>query len=106
MTSAEIRARRPGWELFRDGCPGGETPDHVMARGAAFGRQAEAIGGRVLAFAHGHILRAVALAWLDLGPDPAGRLELDPATLSVLGAGPAGHRLLLWNGLPALQEPV
>lgn len=100
LTTAEIEARRPGWTLFRDGCPGGETPDQVLARAGGFAAAAEARGGRVLAFAHGHILRAVAAAWLGLGAPPAGQLDLDTATVSILSGGPRGHTLSLWNGLP------
>lgn len=101
LTSAEIQRRRPGWDLFRDGCPGGETPEQVLERARRFGEQAEALGGRVLAFAHGHVLRAVAVAWLGLGAAAASGLDLDPATVGILSGGPRGRTLSLWNGLPA-----
>lgn len=101
LTSAEIEARRPGWELFRDGCPGGETPEQVTARAERFAALAEARGGRVLAFAHGHILRALGLVWLGFPAPAAARLDLGTATVSILAGGTRGHLLRLWNGMPA-----
>ncbi|HEX6487859.1 MAG TPA: histidine phosphatase family protein [Candidatus Dormibacteraeota bacterium] len=100
LTSAQIEELNPGWQLFRDGCPGGESPDQVLARATSFTELAAARGGRVLAFAHGHVLRAVAVAWLGLGTGAAGLLELDTATLSILVDGSRGRQLRLWNGLP------
>jgi len=88
----------PGWELYKDGCPGGETPAQVYARATEFIGLCEATGGRVLAFAHGHILRAVAVAWPRLDITAAASLQLDVATLSRLGEDPEHGRLLaMWN---------
>jgi broad specificity phosphatase PhoE len=100
LTSDQIRERDPDWDLFRDGCPGGESPDQVLARAERFAELAEARGGRVIAFAHGHILRAVAAAWLGLGAPAASRFDLGTATISILAGGPRGHLLQLWNGMP------
>lgn len=100
LTSAEISRRLPGWELFRDGCPGGESPEEVVDRASRFCALAEARGGRVIAFAHGHVLRAVAAAWLGLGARVAGLLDVDTSTVGILAGGPRGRRLRLWNGLP------
>jgi probable phosphoglycerate mutase len=98
ITSKEIRARNPGWQLYRDGCPGGETPAHVYARATEFIRLCETIDGRVLAFGHGHILRAVAAAWARLDITAAARLQLDVATLSRLRDDPEHGRLIaMWN---------
>jgi len=98
ITTREIHEMQPGWELFRDGCPGGETPAQVYARALEFIGLCEAIGGRVLAFAHGHILRAVAVAWLRLDITVAAALQLDVATLSRLQEDPDHRRLLaMWN---------
>ena len=72
-----------------------------MERAARFGELAHSRGGRVIAFAHGHVIRAVAVAWLGLGARAAGRLELDTATLSILASGTGGRLLRLWNGFPA-----
>lgn len=98
LTTREIHAQRPGWELFRNGCPGGETPAQVYARAQEFTRLCEKSGGRVLAFAHGHILRAVAAAWLQLDIATAASLQLDVGTLSRLRDDSDHGRLLaMWN---------
>jgi broad specificity phosphatase PhoE len=98
ITTREIHERHRGWELFKDGCPGGETPAQVYARALEFINLCEAAGGRVVAFAHGHILRAVAVAWLGLDITVAADLQLDVATLSRLQQGADHGRLLaLWN---------
>ena len=98
ITTADIHERQPGWELFKDGCPGGETPAQVYTRALGFISLCEAAGGRMLAFAHGHILRAVAVAWLELDITVAARLQLDVATLSRLQQDTEHGRLLaLWN---------
>ena len=98
VTSRQIHEERPGWEVFRDGCPGGETPSQVYARAVEFISLCESVRGRVLAFAHGHILRAVAVAWQRLDITAATGLELDVATLSRLREDPDHGRLLaMWN---------
>ena len=99
ITSKTIHQTQPGWEVFKDGCPGGESPDQVYARAKDFLDLAEAAGGRVLAFAHGHILRAVAVAWLDLDIRAARAFQLDVATLSMLRDGDHGRVLAMWNAL-------
>ena len=100
ITTAEIRRQRSGWELFRDGCPGGETPAQVYARAQRFIAEAQRDGGRVLAFAHGHILRAVGAAFLEEPVEFAVRLSLDTAALSMLQDGPNGRVLGFWNLAP------
>jgi broad specificity phosphatase PhoE len=97
LTTNEIHEKRPDWELYRDGCPGGETPAQVYARARGFIELAAGTGGRVLAFAHGHILRAVAVAWLALDIQAATGFQLDVATLSLLRHGDHGRVLALWN---------
>ena len=97
ITSKTIHLKEPGWELFKDGCPGGETPDQVYARAQEFLDLAEASGGRVLAFAHGHILRAVAVAWLSLDIVAGKGFQLDVATLSTLHDGDHGRVIAMWN---------
>jgi len=100
LTTSQIRQSDPGWELYRDGCPGGETPAQVYARAQAFVDLATGAGAeRALAFAHGHILRAIAVAWIDAGIEVAAGLYLDVATLSMLRADDGGHGrvIALWN---------
>jgi probable phosphoglycerate mutase len=97
ITTKAIQASRPGWEIYKDGCPGGETPAQLYARALEFIALAESSGGRVLAFAHGHILRAVAVAWMSLDITAAASLLLDVATLSVLRHDEHGRLLAVWN---------
>jgi probable phosphoglycerate mutase len=83
--TAEIHADRPDWQLFRDGCPGGESPDQVAARADGVVSRMRAVGGDVLLFSSGHFLRVLAARWLGLEPG-AGRLFLlSTASLSALG---------------------
>ncbi|TMF89286.1 MAG: histidine phosphatase family protein [Chloroflexi bacterium] len=100
VTTHEIRETRPGWELYRDGCPGGETPAHIYERAQGFIAEAQRDGGRVLAFAHGHILRAVGAAFLEEPVEFAIRLNLDTAALSMLQDGAHGRVLGFWNLAP------
>ena len=96
LTSKTIQESHPGWDVFRDGCPGGESPGQIYARAQAFIEVASDGGGRVLAFAHGHILRAVAAAWIGADITVASGLMLDVATLSTLRDD--GRRgITLWN---------
>jgi len=98
LTSKEIHETNPGWELYRDGCPGGETPAQVYTRAREFLRLCESVNGRVLAFAHGHILRAVAVAWVRLDITAATGLQLDVATLSRLREdSERGRVIAMWN---------
>ncbi len=85
LTTEEILALNPGWSLWKDGAPQGESPAEVGRRADAVVALARSGPGDVLAFAHGHILRVVAARWVGLAPSDGGRLSLDPATISVLG---------------------
>ena len=85
LRTKEIRAKRPDWLLFRDGCPGGEAPDQVGARADHVVSRVRGIKGDVLIFSSGHLLRVLAARWLGLEP-AAGRIfMLNTASLSVLG---------------------
>jgi len=95
----EIHLERPDWELFRDGCPGGEAPVDVGRRADRVVARARAIDGNLLVFSSGHFLRVLAARWLGLEPG-AGRLFLlDTASLSALGFehGPAEPVIRFWN---------
>jgi probable phosphoglycerate mutase len=84
-TTQEIRAGRPGWTIWRDGPEGGETARQVASRVDRVIARARTAQGDTLAFAHGHVLRALTARWLEL-PVPEGRLfELGTGTISVLG---------------------
>jgi probable phosphoglycerate mutase len=97
VTTRTIHESRPRWELYQDGCPGGETPAQIRARAVDFIALTAATNGRVLAFSHGHFLRAVAIAWMDLDIKDAAALYLDVATLSVLRHDEHGRVLAVWN---------
>jgi broad specificity phosphatase PhoE len=96
-TSPEIRAARPGWDLFRDGCPGGETVEDAAGRARPLLAELAAAGGRTLLFSHGHQLRVLTACYLGLPPEAARYLFLGTASLSVLGVEHHWPAILLWN---------
>ena len=83
--TAEIRAERPDWQLFRDGCPGGEMPDEVGVRADRMVSRVRAAQGDVLLFSSGHFLRVLAARWLGLEPGAGRFFLLSTASLSALG---------------------
>jgi broad specificity phosphatase PhoE len=104
-TSAEIHAERPDWDLFRDGCPGGESPDQIGVRADLAIRRVRGISGDTLLFSSGHFLRVFAARWLGLEPG-AGRLfVLGTASLSVMGYEHDRSEpvIRLWDEMP--HEP-
>ncbi|HEY5252293.1 MAG TPA: histidine phosphatase family protein [Acidimicrobiales bacterium] len=84
-TTADIRAERPGWSLWLDGTPEGETLAQVARRADAVVATVRAAAGDVLVFAHAHILRVVTARWLDLPAGDGSRWVLGPASVSILG---------------------
>ncbi|MFN2543587.1 MAG: histidine phosphatase family protein [Actinomycetota bacterium] len=97
LTTKEIRTDRPGWDLWRDGCPGGETTEAVGRRMDAV---LDLIGepeGDVLLFAHGHCLRILAARYLSLRAESASLFGLDPGTLSILGHERERRVMRSWN---------
>ncbi len=95
----QIRAERPQWELFRDGCPGGESVLAVAARADRVIARVRACGGNALVFSSGHILRVLAARWLGQPPETGRLLQLGTASLSMLGYehGPDEPVVHLWN---------
>ncbi len=85
VRTAEIHKERPDWQLFRDGCPGGESPDQVGARADRVVSRVQAIQGDVLLFSSGHFLRVLAARWLGLEPGAGRYFLLATASLSALG---------------------
>ena len=83
--TADILAERPGWELFRDGCPGGESPQQVAARAHQVVERLRTVAGDVLLFSSGHFLRMLAARWTGLETGHARSLMLGTASLSALG---------------------
>jgi len=97
LTKPEILARAPGWNIFRDGCPGGETPAQVVARAQNVCARVRATPGDTLVFTHGHMGRFLAAAWLGQPPAFGAQLALDTATLNILGDDGARAYVQVWN---------
>jgi probable phosphoglycerate mutase len=86
LRSAEILARRPDWQLFRDGAPGGESPAQIAQRADRVVQRLRGIPGDVLLFSSGHFIRVFAARWLGLDPGSAGKyFLLSTASLSAVG---------------------
>jgi broad specificity phosphatase PhoE len=96
-TTADIRVERPGWDLWVDGAPGGEPLVDAAARADRVIARAEAAGGDVALFAHGHILRVVGARWLRLPPETGAGLALSTASLCILGHERERRVIRLWN---------
>jgi len=107
-TSADIHAERPDWRLFRDGCPGGESPDQIGARADGVIRRVRDIEGNTLLFSSGHFLRVFAARWLGLDAGAGRYFLLGTASLSVVGyehdrSEPA---IRLWDEMPLERRIV
>jgi broad specificity phosphatase PhoE len=97
ITTARIREERPGWTLWRDGCPGGESADDVGRRVDRVIASLEGTEGDVAVFAHGHVLRVLAARWVGLDPEAGALLKLDTGTLSALGYERETRVVTRWN---------
>lgn len=84
-TLAEIHKIQPGWELFRDGCPGGESVAQISARVDRVVSRLRELEGQVLLFSSGHLLRVLAARWVEAAAELGRRMDLDPACVCVLG---------------------
>ena len=96
-TTDEIRETQPGWSIWADPVPGGETIDDVAARVDRVIERTLRVEGDVAIFGHGHCLRILAARWLRLDPEIGGLLELSTATISRLGWERERRVLELWN---------
>jgi broad specificity phosphatase PhoE len=106
LRTAEIRERRPTWRLFRDGCPGGESPDQIGARADRVVARIRSINESVLLFSSGHFLRVLAARWLGLDAGGGASFVLETASLSILGyehdlSEPA---IRLWNDVGHIRH--
>lgn len=101
LRTPEIRQTVPGWNVFRDGCPGGESLAQVVARADRLLGRLRGMAGPVVLFSHGHFGCVLGARWAGLAGSAGEHLVLDPASISVLGARP-GHpevpAILRWNG--------
>lgn len=101
--SAEIRRSRPDWDIFKDGCPGGETPAQAAARADGVIASLADTPGPIAIFSHGHFGRVLGVRWMGLPVAAAALLLLDTASLSVLAHDTAHQRkrvLWRWNVVP------
>jgi probable phosphoglycerate mutase len=101
--SADIHKTRPGWNIFADGCPGGETPAQVAARADGLIATLAALQGNVALFSHGHFSCVLATRWIGLPVIEGQHLSLSTASLSILGYAPSHpdvRVISLWNATP------
>ena len=99
LTSPQIRERRPGWVLWRDGCPGGESPAEIGARVDPLVAELLKARADVALFAHGHVLRVLTARWLGLRPGEGALFALETGTLSILGWEHGTSVVRRWNAL-------
>jgi probable phosphoglycerate mutase len=99
LTTAEIRRERPDWQLFRDGCPGGESPQDVAVRADRLVQRLKGFSGNVLIFSSGHILRSLTVRWLGMYMIWGSRFVLGTNSISILGFDktPDEPAVRLWN---------
>jgi broad specificity phosphatase PhoE len=109
LRTTEIRSRRPAWDLFRDGCPGGESPGEMGARADRVLERIGAAEGNILLFSSGHFLRVLAMRWLGLEPALGSFFMLDATSVSVLGRENCAAQpvIQMWNDTAHLAiQPV
>jgi probable phosphoglycerate mutase len=106
-TSVDIREQRPGWNVFRDGCPGGEMPADIATRADRLIARLSALTGNIALFSHGEFAGVLACRWLGLTVAQGQHFLLDTASLAILGEHP--HHpdvrvIALWNATPAMLQ--
>lgn len=97
LRPADILKKRPGWTIWNDGVPGGETVEQVEQRARSVVGLTEAVDGGVAVFSHSHLLRILAARWLGLPPDAGRHFDLDTASISVLGYSRDASVIRKWN---------
>ena len=97
LTTPQIREQRPDWNLWRDGCPGGESPQQVGTRADHVLRTVRSSEGNCVLFAHGHILRVIGARWVEEPVALGGRLALSTGTVSTLGFERETQVIRGWN---------
>lgn len=108
LRTSEILAARPGWKIFRDGCPGGEAPQDVLARALRVVERLRMVKGTTAVFSSGHFLRVLGACWLGLDARAGSLWLLDTASLSALGYGHASDEPVMrfWNDTAHLAPIV
>jgi probable phosphoglycerate mutase len=95
LTPEQIHRTAPGWMIFTDGCPGGESPEQVGTRVDRVIGKVRTVAGPVALFAHGHLFRVFAARWIGLPPTHGRHFLLDTSTLNILG---------YYRGFPAVKR--
>ena len=100
ITSDEVRAKRPTWDIYVDGCPGGESPEQISARADRLIARWASLTGRVAAFSHGHFGRVLAVRWIGLPLGMAKHFAINTASCGILDRDPGRGgraRIVRWN---------
>jgi broad specificity phosphatase PhoE len=99
LTSGQILQQRPDWDLFRDGCPGGESPEQIGERADRMVQRIRSVPGDVLLFSSGHFIRVLTSCWIGIGAGGGRYFLLNPASLSALSYEHSLSRpaVRLWN---------
>jgi broad specificity phosphatase PhoE len=103
--SPDIRKQRPGWDVFRDGCPGGEMPEQIAERADRLIAHLCAMDGEIALFSHGEFGLALAARWIGLPVLKARNFSLGTASFNILSYNPAHpdiRVIALWNACPAM----
>jgi probable phosphoglycerate mutase len=99
LTTKQIREKVPGWMLFRDGCPGGESPEQICVRVDRIIARVRAVAGHVVLFAHGHVFRVFAARWIGLPVAAGSHFLLNTGTLNILGYYREVPAVKRWNAM-------
>ena len=102
LTTEQIREKNPGWNLFENGAPDGESPQQIAARAHHFLHQVHSLEGKVAIFSHAHFLRIFATQWLGASPAFGNELALSPASISILGTERSDRVIICWNDISHL----
>jgi broad specificity phosphatase PhoE len=97
LTTADIQRNAPGWSIWTSTPPGGESAEQVQARAELVIARAQAAGGDVVLFGHGHMFRVLAATWLDMEPQRGRSFALSTGSISVLGFERDTRVIQLWN---------
>jgi len=103
LTPQQIHGMRPGWMIFRDGCPGGESPEEIAVRVDRVIDRVRGCDGDVALFSHGHLLRVLAARWIGLSASGGQHFLLGTGTLCVLGYYRDVPAVKVWNGPIAIE---
>ncbi len=103
LTSEQISEKDPGWNLFKQGAPGGESPEQMVQRAHHFLHQVHSLEGKVAIFSSAHFLRVFATQWLGLSYTLGRSLFLSPGSISILGYERLDRVIICWNDIAHLS---